>query len=174
MAPGQLEQLARRDDDRLRIMVHGGDPSLSEKLQGGLTKRQQIRSALETVPYVSGVVFAEKPEEEPDLFEECDGTIILIERNTEQRGAWYELAMHAGQRGSSKKLGVFIPDGGRVIDLEGGRFLATFVERRLNPLYQWRYTDFDYEQCRLVTTARDFVDSLRGKRFEDLLLPPAP
>ncbi len=152
----------------LRIMVHGGDPEVSERLPGGSTKREQIRAALEALPYVGEALFALAPALEADLFDKCDGTIILIERNAEQRGARYELALHAGQRNAARKLFVLIPDDDRVPELEGDGFLATLVRERVKPLHRARYSDREYQQCRLVNKARNFVEGLKVERYQDL------
>lgn len=153
-------------------MLHGGDPTVSERLPDGRTKREQIGDALEALPYVDEVVFARDPSLEADLFNACDGTIILIERNAEQRGARYELALHAGQDDVPRKLFVFEPDGGRVPELEGDGFFATLVRDRVKPLHRSRYSDRDYGQCRLVRKARDFVEGLRIEAYEALAAPP--
>lgn len=153
-------------------MLHGGDPTVSERLPDGRTKREQIGDALEALPYVAEVVFARDPSLEADLFDACDGTIILIERNAEQRGARYELALHAGQGDAARKLFVFEPDGGRVPELEGSGFFPTLVRNRVKPLHRLRYSDRDYGQCRLVRKARDFAEGLRIEAYEDLASPP--
>lgn len=153
-------------------MLHGGDPTVSERLPDGRTKREQIGDALEALPYVAEVVFARDPSLEADLFDACDGTIILIERDAEQRGARYELALHAGQGDAARKLFVFVPDGSRVPELEGGGFFATLVRDRVKPLHRSRYSDRDYGQCRLVRKARDFVEGLRIEAYEALAAPP--
>lgn len=167
----QRTELAKRDAVGLRIMLHGGDPAVSERLPDGRTKREQIRDALRELPYVREVVFARDPSLEAALFDDCDGTIILIER-TEQRGARYELALHAGQGEAARKLFVFEPDGGRVPELEGDGFFATLVRDRVKPLHRSRYSDLDYGQCRLVRKACDFVEGLRIEAYEDLAAPP--
>ena len=153
-------------------MLHGGDPTVSERLPDGRTKREQIGDALEALPYVDEVVFARDPSLEADLFDACDGTIILIERNAEQRGARYELVLHAGQGAAARKLFVFEPDGGRVPELEGDGFFATLVRDRVKPLHRSRYSDRDYGQCRLVRKACDFVEGLRIEAYEALAVPP--
>ena len=118
------------------------------------------------------VVFARVPSLEADLFDACDGTIILIERNAAQRGARYELALHAGQDDAARKLFVFVPDGGRVPEIEGDGFFATLVRDRVKPLHRSRYSDRDYGRCRLVRKARDFVEGLRIEAYEALAAPP--
>lgn len=153
-------------------MLHGGDPTVSERLPDGRTKREQIGDALEALLYVGEVVFARDPSLEADLFDACDGTIILIERNAEQRGARYELALHAGQDAAARKLFVFEPDGGRVPELEGDGFFATLVRDRVKPLHRLRYSDRDYGQCHLVRKACDFVEGLRIEAYEALASPP--
>ena len=169
----QRTENAKREALRLRIMLHGGDPALSERLEGdGRTKREQIRDALESLPYVDEVVFARDPVDEAALFDACDGTIILIERNAEQRGARAELVLHAGQSEVARKLFVLIPDGDRVPELEGDGFFATLVRNRVKPLHRWRYSDREYEQCYLVRKAREFVEGLRLELIEDIAAPP--
>ena len=168
----QRAELARRDAIRLRIMVHGGDPTVSERLPDGRTKREQIGDALEALPYVEEVVFARDPSLEADLFDACDGTVILIERNAEQRGARYELALHAGQGSVARKLFVLVPDGDRVPELEGDGFFPTLVRNQVKPLHRPRYSDREYQQCRLVGKARDFVEGLKVERYQDLAAPP--
>lgn len=167
----QRTENAKREALRLRIMLHGGDPARSERLDGR-TKREQIRDALRDLPYVDEVVFARDPVDEAALFDACDGTIILIERNAEQRGARAELVLHAGQSEVARKLFVLIPDGDRVPELEGGGFFATLVRNRVKPLHQWRYSDWEYERCYLVRKAREFVEGLRLELIEDLAAPP--
>ena len=163
----QQAQIAEREAIRLRIMLHGGDPAHSPRLPnlGGRTKREQLRDALEELPYVSEVVFARDPALEADLFDACDGTVILLEPNLEQRGAWYELAMHASQPGAPRKLAVFVPEGDR--ELSGDGFLPTLVRRRVKSVHQWRYSDDDYEQCYLVREARAFVEGLLIEKSEE-------
>ena len=169
----QRAEIEKKDAVRLRIMLHGGDLAVSERLPDGRTKREQIREALDALPYVEEVVFALTPSFEADLFEACDGTIILIERNAAQRGARHELTLHAGQDDAVRKLFVFVPDGDRVPELEGDGFLASLVRDRVKPLHQSRYSDRDYGQCRLVRKARDFVEGLRIEAYEDIAaLPP--
>lgn len=167
----QRAEGAKRERFRIRVMLHGGDPSKSERLDGH-TKRQQIREALEALPYVQEVVFAREPRDEPALFENCHGTIVLIERNAEQRGARYELALHAGQRNVARKLFVFVPDNDRVPELEGNGFFATLVRDRVKRAHRYEYSDREYEQCHLVQVAWDFVADLRTELLEDLATPP--
>ena len=167
----QKEEIARRDRFRIRVMLHGGDPSVSERLDGH-TKRRQIRSALESLPYVEEVVFARDPRDEAALFDACDGTIILIERNAMQGGARYELALHAGQRGVARKLFVFLPDNDRVPELEGDGFFATLVRDRVKRAHRYEYSDREYEECHLVQVAWDFVADLRTELIEDIAAPP--
>lgn len=47
----QRGEIAKKEAIRLRLMVHGGDPEVSEQVEGGLTKRQQVRVALEHLDY---------------------------------------------------------------------------------------------------------------------------
>lgn len=168
----QRAQMAQRNAIQLRVMLHGGDPEHSQQLGDGRTKRQQIRDALEALSYVGEVVFAQAPELEATLFDACDGTVILIERNPEQRGARSELALHAGQQDVARKLFVLIPDSGRVPELAGDGFFATLVRERVKPLHRVPYSDRDYEACHLVEKALEFVEGLRVERSEDLLVPP--
>ncbi len=154
-------------------MVHGGDPAVSERLPDGRTKREQIRDALRELPYVREVVFALDPSREADLFDVCDGTIILIERNAKQRGARYELVLHAGQQGEvTRKLFVFVPDGDRVPELDGSGLFPNLVRDRVKPLHRLRYSDRDYGQCRLVRKACDFVEGLKVERYQEIASPP--
>lgn len=168
----QRAEIAKKDAIRLRIMLHGGDPAFSERLPDGRTKREQIRDALRELPYVREVVFALDPSREADLFDVCDGTIILIERNAEQRGARHELTLHARQDDAVRKLFVFEPDGGRVPELEGNGFLPTLVRDSVKPLHRLRYSDRDYGQCRLVRKACDFVEGLKVERYQEIASPP--
>lgn len=167
----QRAESAKRERFRMRLMLHGGDPSMSERLDGH-TKREQIREALEALPFVEEVVFARDPRDEPTLFDACHGTIILIERNAAQSGARYELALHAGQRNVARKLFVFIPDNDRVPELEGDGFFATLVRDRVKRAHRCEYSDREYEQCHLVQVAWDFVADLRTELIEDLAAPP--
>ena len=168
----QRAEIEKKDAVRLRIMVHGGDPEVSERLPGGRTKREQIRAALEDLPYVGEALFALAPAFEADLFDACDGTVILIERNAEQIGARYELALHAGQGDVARKLFVFVPDGDRVPELEGDGFFPTLVRERVKPLHRARYSDREYQQCRLVRKALDFVEGLKVERYQEIAAPP--
>ncbi len=158
-------------------MVHGGDTGRSEQLEAlgfpKRTKREQIRHALNAVPYVAEVVFADEPFLEPHLFDACDGTVVLIEWNVEQRGARFELALHVGQQDVARKLFVFIPDDRRVPELEGEGFFATLVRDRVKPLHRVRYSDHDYEECCLIEKALEFAEGLRIERSDDILLPPS-
>lgn len=167
----QRAESAKRERFRMRLMLHGGAPSVSERLDGR-TKREQIRDVLEDLPYVREVVFALEPRDESALFDSCDGTIILIERNTAQSGARYELALHVGQRNVARKLFVFIPDNDRVPELEGNGFFATLVRDRVKRAHRYEYSDREYEQCHLVQVAWDFVADLRTELIEDLAAPP--
>ena len=167
----QRAEIAKKDAIQLDIMLHGGAVAESERLADGRTKREQIRDALRELPYVREVVFACDPSLEAGLFNACDGTIILIERNAEQRGARHELTLHAGQDDVPRKLFVFEPDGG-VPELEGSGFFPTLVRNRVKPLHRSRYSDRDYGQCRLVRKARDFVEGLRIEAYEALASPP--
>ena len=169
----QRAEIEKKDAIRLRIMVHGGDPDVSEKLPDGRTKREQIGDALKALPYVRAVVFALDPSFEADLFDVCDGTVILIERNAKQRGARYELVLHAGHQGEvTRKLFVLVPDGDRVPELNGDGFFPALVRNQVKPLHRPRYSDREYQQCRLVDKARDFVEGLKVERYEEIAAPP--
>ena len=145
-------------------MVHGGDPTYSQKLDDGLTKREQIRAALQKLSYVHEVVFALSPVLEGELFEKCEGTIILIERNPKQLGARDEFRAHALQRDVARKLFVFIP--AEEGEPQGEGFFATLVRDRVKPLHKWHYSDTDYEECHLVQKATAFVEGLRIEQAE--------
>ena len=167
----QRAESAKRERFRMRLMLHGGDPSVSERLDGR-TKREQIREALEALPFVEEVVFARDPRDEPTLFDACHGTIILIERNAAQSGARYELALHVGQRNVARKLFVFIPDNDRAPELEGDGFFATLVRDRVKRAHRYEYSDREYEQCHLVQVDWDFVADLRTELIEEIAAPP--
>ena len=169
----QRAEIAKTEAIKLSLMVHGGAPDYSERLADGLTKREQVRVALEHLDYVDEVVFALDPSLEADLFDFCDGTVLLIERNAEQRGARFELALHVGQQDVARKLFVFIPDDRRVPELEGEGFFATLVRDRVKPLHRVRYSDHDYEECCLIEKALEFAEGLRIERSDDILLPPS-
>lgn len=168
----QRAEIEKKDAIRLRIMVHGGDPEVSERLPDGRTKREQIGEALEALPYVDEVVFARDPSLEAALFDACDGTVILIERNAAQRGARYELALHAGQGDVARKLFVFVPDGDRVPELEGDGFFPALVRERVKPLHRACYSDREYQRCRLVDKACDFVEGLKVEQYQEIAARP--
>lgn len=168
----QREEIAKREAIRLRFMVHGGSVEHSEQLGDGLTKREQIRARLHQLPFVEEAVFAAAPHLEAELFDACDGTVLLIERNAQQKGARYELVLHSGQSDVSKKLFVFIPDGDRVPELEGDDFFPALVRDRVKPVHKLCYSDRDYEDCHLVEKAIDFAESVLIDRAEAIATPP--
>ena len=168
----QRAEIAKKDAIRLRIMLHGGDPAFSERLPDGRTKREQIRDALDALPYVGAVVFADDPSLEAALFNACDGTVILIERNAKQRGARDELTLHAAQDDAARKLFALIPDGDRVPEIEGNSFLAKLVRERVKPFHRECYSDREYQECSLVRRACGFVEGLKVERCQDIAAPP--
>lgn len=168
----QREEIAKRDAIRLRLMVHGGSVDHSERLRDGLTKREQIRARLQQLPFVQEALFATAPHLEAQLFDACDGTVLLIERDARQKGARYELVLHSGQSDVPKKLFVFIPDGDRVPELEGEGFFPALVRDRVKPVHKLRYSDRDYDDCHLVEKAIDFAESILIDRAESIASPP--